>query len=407
MFDTDDLETPNFFPATRNNALKRMQAFSPQMGRAYADQRNSDFGPDDRSNISCLSPFIAHRLLLESEAVACALSEHSAHEAEKFTQEVYWRTYFKGWLELRPSVWPRYKKAVQGAIDGLTSERKRAYEQAMAGETEIACFNAWAKELVDTGYLHNHARMWFASIWIFTLRLPWALGADFFYRHLLDGDAASNTLSWRWVAGLHTRGKNYVARASNIRKYTEGRFNPEGQLAVDPAPLDDEWNGKAGGVPVLEPPEKGKKTILLLHEDDCGWDSLDLSGLELVGVAGITVTDDRSPFGASELAKQFAIEAVEDALNRADDGLPVSAVKLASTSSLIDLAQETGAEQVVYPYAPVGPVQDRLNASKPAWSDAGLTAREILRDYDRAAWPYCNKGFFGLKSKIPELIRTL
>jgi deoxyribodipyrimidine photo-lyase len=65
------------------------------------------------------------------------------------------------------------------------------------------------QELVETGYLHNHARMWFASIWIFTLRLPWELGADFFLRHLLDGDAASNTLSWRWVAGLHTKGKHY------------------------------------------------------------------------------------------------------------------------------------------------------------------------------------------------------
>ncbi len=67
-----------------------------------------------------------------------------------------------------------------------------------------------------TGYLHNHARMWFASIWIFTLRLPWELGADFFLRHLLDGDPASNTLSWRWVGGMQTMGKTYLARADNI-----------------------------------------------------------------------------------------------------------------------------------------------------------------------------------------------
>jgi deoxyribodipyrimidine photo-lyase len=67
--------------------------------------------------------------------------------------------------------------------------------------------------------------MWFASIWIFTLGLPWRIGADFFYRHLLDGDAASNTLSWRWVAGLHTRGKAYAAESWNIEKFTGGRFN--------------------------------------------------------------------------------------------------------------------------------------------------------------------------------------
>ena len=62
--------------------------------------------------------------------------------------------------------------------------------------------------------------MWFASIWIFTLNLPWQLGADFFMQHLLDGDPASNTLSWRWVAGIQTKGKNYLARKSNIEKYS-------------------------------------------------------------------------------------------------------------------------------------------------------------------------------------------
>ena len=72
--------------------------------------------------------------------------------------------------------------------------------------------------------------MWFASIWIFTLNLPWELGANFFYRNLLDADEASNTLSWRWVAGLHTSGKFYLARQDNIEKYSRtstissGRF---------------------------------------------------------------------------------------------------------------------------------------------------------------------------------------
>ncbi len=92
----------------------------------------------------------------------------------------------------------------------------------------------------SAGYLHNHARMWFASIWIFTLRLPWVLGADFFMRHLCDGDPASNTLSWRWVAGLHTRGKTYLARASNIATYTGGRFTPQDHdLAAFAPPLTE------------------------------------------------------------------------------------------------------------------------------------------------------------------------
>ena len=67
------------------------------------------------------------------------------------------------------------------------------------------------KLLKENNYLHNHARMWFASIWVFTLDLPWQLGAEFFMKHLFDGDAAANTLGWRWVAGIQTQGKNYLA----------------------------------------------------------------------------------------------------------------------------------------------------------------------------------------------------
>ena len=81
--------------------------------------------------------------------------------------------------------------------------------------------------------------MWFASIWLFTLKLPWQAGAHFFLSHLLDGDVATNTLSWRWVAGLHTKGKAYLARRSNIAKYTENRFAPT-QLASKAVPITED-----------------------------------------------------------------------------------------------------------------------------------------------------------------------
>lgn len=403
----DNLAIYDFFPATRDNGLARLEAFADHMARTYAEERNTDYGPERRPNVSCLSPFHSHRLILEKETVAKALEAHDLQSAEKFIQEVYWRTYFKGWLELHPSVWTRYKADVSEKLEGLTSERRKAYEAACAGETEIECFNAWAADLVERGYLHNHARMWFASIWIFTLQLPWSLGADFFYRHLLDGDAASNTLSWRWVAGLHTSGKNYAASASNIAKFTDGRYDPSGQLAKDPAPLSDDWNGEPGSAPGRQNIDEGAKTLLLLHEDDLGFDSLDLSKLDLAGVAGITVTDDRSPLGVSELVKQFTIDAVEDALNRADDSLPVNAEKLLSPQGLVDHAKSLGATQVVYPYAPVGPVQDRLNAAKPDWEAAGIKSATLFRDEDLAAWPHCGKGFFKLKEEIPQLIKSI
>ena len=90
--------------------------------------------------------------------------------------------------------------------------------------TNIDCFNEWVKELKENNYLHNHTRMWFASICIFTLELPWQLGAEFFMQHLYDGDAASNTLGWRWVAGVQTQGKHYLASEWNIKKFTNNRF---------------------------------------------------------------------------------------------------------------------------------------------------------------------------------------
>ncbi len=114
----------------------------------------------------------------------------------------------------------------------------RAYRRAVEGKTGIECFDAWVEELLETGYLHNHTRMWFASIWIFTLRLPWELGADFTYRHFIDGDPASNTLSWRWVGGLHTRGKTYLARPDNIADHTGGRFRPK-NLATAAVALEE------------------------------------------------------------------------------------------------------------------------------------------------------------------------
>ncbi|MGY3448871.1 FAD-binding domain-containing protein [Bradyrhizobium sp. USDA 4353] len=184
--------------ATREAGLAQLQAVLPRLGRAYAAGRNHDHGPGRPQAVSGLSPWIRRRLVTEEEVVRAAVAAHGG-AADKFVEEVIWRSYFKGWLERRPQVWAQY---VQGrdtdlarlAADGALQARVAAAE---AGRTGLDCFDAFAQELVATGTLHNHARMWFASLWIFTLRLPWRLGADFFLRHLLDGDPASNTLGWR------------------------------------------------------------------------------------------------------------------------------------------------------------------------------------------------------------------
>ncbi len=220
---------------TRAAGLDALRAFVPHAGADYRRDRNHDTGPA-RTNVSGLSPYIRHRLVTEQEVVDAVLERHSLHTAEKFVQEVFWRTYWKGWLEQRPEVWRRYREEVR---DLLAGDLPAHYEDVVAGRSGIEAMDAWVRELVETGYLHNHTRMWFASIWVFTLELPWQLGADFFSRHLLDGDAASNTLSWRWVAGLQTRGKTYLATTENIARYTDGRFAPTG-LATEARALDEE-----------------------------------------------------------------------------------------------------------------------------------------------------------------------
>ena len=198
------------------------------------------------------------------------LKHHNPHSAMKFIQEVFWRGYFKGWLEQHPSVWSHHNEKLIKEYIKLENNKfiKENYMSAVNGETGIECFDFWCKQLKSTGYLHNHVRMWFASIWVFTLKLPMELGADFFMLHLIDADAASNTLSWRWVSGLHTKGKAYAARASNIEKFTDGQFNPSGQLREDIEPLTENINHPF--VPLVDLEQfKDEDAILLLTEEDC------------------------------------------------------------------------------------------------------------------------------------------
>ena len=185
--------------------------------RDYSSKRNYDLGPESRENTSNLSKYISHRIINEYDLVKEVLSQYNLQKVDKFIQEVFWRVYWKGWLEHRPEVWRDF-------VDSDPTYSEEEYKKAINGETGIECFDDWVKELKIENYLHNHTRMWFASIWIFTLNLPWELGARFFMKHLFDGDAASNTLSWRWVAGIQTQGKNYLARESNIRKFTNQRY---------------------------------------------------------------------------------------------------------------------------------------------------------------------------------------
>ena len=395
---------------TRDEGLRRLETFLPYAGRVYARLRNFDDGPGCHVHVSTLSPWIRHRLLPESQVVSAVLKRHSFQAAEKFIQEVFWRTYWKGWLELRPGVWQRYKSNLGKLIDGLErdNELQNRFSRATSGETGIQCFDEWANELTRHGYLHNHSRMWFASIWIFWLGLPWQLGADFFMRNLLDGDPATNTLSWRWVAGLQTKGKAYLARPDNIAKFTRGRFRPNDVALVEAPPITGPPDPNPRQIDARTDWNRTRRTGLLLTEDDLSPGFLGFPVNAFEGFATLNSSQGRSPLGVSNTIAAFVDGAFKDTLARIRSVAGRSAGHVLQTSSvdnLVDLARRVQIEQFVTPYSPVGPAQDALDVLERKLAPFGIDLLRILRSSDAMAWPEATHGFFRFRKIIPTLIR--
>ena len=397
--------------ATRTAGLAAMKTFIPAMGKFYTTGRNFDQGPGNHTAVSMLSPYLSRRLLTEQEVVQAAISVHGYESAEKFVQEVIWRGYFKGWLERRPQVWSSYCNGLTTDLQALNLDRRlrKNVTSAMEGQTGLTCFDAWVDELLKTGYLHNHARMWFASSWIFTLKLPWRLGADFFYRHLLDGDAASNTLSWRWVAGLHTRGKPYAATASNIATFTDQRVTPQStDFARNIEGLE---NSEPNGLPPVRPlrefnnPQMNQPTALLITDEDCHLEDFDLNSLDIYTIGSLEASHLRSPLHIADSILDFEGAALSDAASR----IGVKAIKLKADhpEKLVNWALASGATQIVTPYVTRGPLHDWLEQAKPAFSRAEITFCEWRRDWDSAIWPYTTAGFFKVKKQVRSIIEQI
>ena len=397
---------------TREEGLRRLGGFLPFAGRDYADRRNHVPG-----TVSGLSPYVRHRLLTEEEIAGAVLQRHSYEAAEKFPQEVCWRTYWKGWLEMRPEIWLHYLEDLEALRERLDAETDflGRVQAAESGETGMECLDDWVRELRETGYLHNHVRMWFASIWIHTLRLPWQLGADFFLRHLLDGDAASNTLSWRWVCGLQTPGKVYVASAENIERYTEGRYAPFGLLAKEAPPIPaDHSIPKPQLLPARETHVPGEKTVLLVTEEDLSPESwcvptADVSGVILIGTADATA-------GISSNVKTFKREALESTKERLVASGYSSVTLLSGTMETIESQRENvsrllqghhdgGTSTVSMMGATVGPTRQILDPLLSLLKQEGVAVRRLRRDWDDALWPHATHGFFRFKEQIPIVLR--
>jgi deoxyribodipyrimidine photo-lyase len=396
------------FVTTRAAGLAVMNPFIPAMGDQYADCRNYNYGPKKHLSVSVLSPYLRRRLVTEVEAVTVALDAHGPVDAAKFVQEVIWRGYFKGWLEQRPQVWDNYVNGLN--IDLVSLKRDcclpRDIALAESGETKLDYFNAWVNKLIETGYLHNHARMWFASIWIFTLAFPWHLGTGFFYRHLLDGDAESNTLNWRWAAGLHARGKPYPARTENIATFTAGRFRPRNlDLAVVTHGL--EATGPGGLPPLLQlrnidSLKSELSTALLLTDEDCRIEDFNFSGINICAKATLWCTQLRSPRIVSETVLLFENGALNDTAIRLN--VIPTCLTTNHPQDLLNWAAKAGAKQIFTPFITRGPLRDWMDRASPLLAQHGITFCEQRHDWDEAIWPYATAGFFRVKKQIPRIL---
>ena len=374
------------FEASRAKAVDKLNDFVENNLSEYSKLRNFDFGPDDRSNISCLSPYITHGVINELEVIDKSLKKFSFAKNEKFIQEVLWRVYWKGWLELRPNVWSDYLVELNNLRNEFKSNQN--YLNAIEGKTNIECFNQWVKELKENNYLHNHTRMWFASIWIFTLELPWQLGAEFFMQHLYDGDAASNTLGWRWVAGIQTHGKHYLASEWNIKKFTNNRFQNI-QLNENASPIFSDKTYSIGKKDFLNF-EILEDKILLIFENNMTFEFSDFKEHKFKKILLISNESNRN-IKLSEKVLKFKANLLKDQKTR----LIEKSINC-ETININDLKNITEKVYALYPT-----VSENLNFIQ---NNQLQNIKFLYRKLDQFSWQYCNKGFFNFKNYIPKII---
>ncbi len=375
------------FEASRAKALNQLNNFVENNLGEYSKLRNFDFGPEKRSNISCLSPYITHGIINEQEVIQKALSKFSFSKNEKFIQEVLWRTYWKGWLELRPNVWTDYLIELNQIKNELKDNKN--YIAAIEGKTKVNCFNEWVKELKENNYLHNHTRMWFASIWIFTLELPWQLGAEFFMQHLYDGDAASNTLGWRWVAGVQTQGKHYLASEWNIKKFTNNRFQNI-KLNENAPPKISEKSYQIIKQD-FNNPQKIENKNLLIFENNLSFEITDFKENNFKKIYLVSNKNENRAIKLSEKLVKFKSHLIEDQVQRLKNQ--------SIDCQIIDISELTNIENYHGLYPTVGENLDFLNSNN-------LKIDFLYRNLDQLAWQYCNKGFFNFKNYIPKIVSS-
>tara|TARA_Y100000768_G_scaffold386945_1_gene376661 strand:- start:139 stop:1284 length:1146 start_codon:yes stop_codon:yes gene_type:complete len=376
------------FLPSRSAAINKLDQFIKNNLSQYAKLRNFDYGSKKRDNISCLSPYITHGVINEIEIINKSLKKFSFTKNEKFIQEVLWRVYWKGWLELRPTVWKDFLSDLEKIKKENSNDLN--YKNAINGNTNLECFNEWVKELKENNYLHNHARMWFASIWIFTLKLPWQLGAEFFLQHLFDGDAASNTLGWRWVAGIQTKGKNYIAKEWNIKLFSDNRFQNI-KLNENAEPIFDNRTYSVE-TKIFENVKGIENKNLIIFDNNLSFETSDFQNNKFKKVFLASNENQNRQIKLSEKNIEFKKKLFEDQKNRL--------LKESVECEIIDIKDLKDIEEnLIALYPSVGENLDYLNSNN--FKNISFLYRKI----DQFSWKYCNKGFFNFKNYIPKIVQ--
>lgn len=402
----------------REAALKHWRGFLPRLLRYGKERNRVEAG---HANVSRLSAALRTRLVLDEEILSDTMETYGVSAVPKWLKEVCWRRYWKSWLELRPQIWRHYRESLKSIRQSMSHELAQQVAALEEGRGPVAVMNHFAQELTRTGYLHNHARMWFASYWIHVERLPWELGADFFFRHLLDADPASNTLSWRWVAGLHTPGKTYLVRRSNLEQN-----GPAGWLAPFSTGLHLLEDDRVAPHLVVEEPEANALTAMHLlldlpirlpelpprwglwfHPDDLLPEKGPFADTAPVAIAGFSTPPAWSHYGLSVQRLQHLHACLEDTARRASHHFGVAAQLERAGNLAVGLvrwAQEHHLSAVVA-YAPFcGPLHDAISSIRQGLHQRGITLHLLRRPGDLAWLPLGTRGFFPFWEKQQGLL---
>ncbi|MGF1677751.1 MAG: FAD-binding domain-containing protein [Candidatus Methylacidiphilales bacterium] len=391
---------------TREGALNQLERFLPEVP-AYAAFRNRV--EEGHPFVSKLSSALSTRLITEYEVAAKVLSAHSFESAEKFLQEVAWRLYWKGWMEWHPNVWQAYRLRTDKRH--AEPEMMERYHALSEGRAPHPLMNRFIRELRETGYLHNHARMWLAAYWIHDVGLPWEWGAEFFYQHLLDADAASNTLSWRWVAGRHTKGKVYRARRDNILRYCrydEATDASLSDLANSPdAPCPWEEPDRLNAWPETTPGTIPNDALLWIHGADLSfWENqTEVNKLNVPTPSrAVILWDERlmDTVGLSQVRRRAMRSMLDDAASRWRIG-GRSSVDILETdwcSGLTHMADQYDCRHVVAMHVRVGILQDTVMASLPALENRGIQLNWLSRPQDEQVLKLAKGGFFSFWKEV-------